>query len=457
MGLVKNRESLTGHGMKELRSVALDVIEAGLEALDPFGAVQRTLTLQDGQLHVAGHGSYDLNQIRNIYVLGAGKASLRVAEGVEALLGDRITAGLVVVPRGQRGELSRIAIWQADHPVPSELSVEGARRLLTMAAAAGPNDLVIACVTGGSSALACAPPAGVTLAEKAQLNRMLLESGADIVEINSVRKHVSEIKGGRLASRAAPARILNLTVSDVAGDPPDYITDLTVADTSTVADAVQVLHRHGLWERVAPSIRNHLSHAERAESPDLSGIDIRTVMMVTGDTGCAAMAQRARELGYEPMVLTTFLEGESQEVGRVLASIARECFHKGRPARPPCVLLGCGGETTVTLAGEGVRYGSGGPNQEVALGMALKLGSDDPIAAAYVDTDGHDGGTQYAGALVDGLTRERARSLGLDLGSLLRVHAATEPLARLDDLVVTGLTGTNVNDIFAVVVGTPPA
>jgi glycerate-2-kinase len=287
--------------------------------------------------------------------------------------------------------------------------------------------------------------------EKQQLNRLLLGSGAGIGEINAVRKHLSGIKGGRLALRAAPASVINLTVSDVAGDQEDLITDPTVQDTTTVADAIRVLREYELWEEVAPSIREHLSSSPAAGSPDLSGVYVHTVMMITGETACAAMAKEADLRGFEPAVLATTLEGEGREVGKVLASVGRECFRKGRPFAPPRALLGCGGETTVTLAKDSdLRLG--GPNQEVALAFALGLAPSDRIVGAFLDSDGADGGTGFAGAMVDGTTAVRAAELRLDIRGALRAHETSSVLKTLGDLVITGPTRTNVNDLFVIVI-----
>lgn len=266
------------------------------------------------------------------------------------------------------------------------------------------------------------------------------------------QEHVSRIKGGRLAALASPAKILNLAVSDVAGDPEDLITDPTVRDTSTTVDAIRVLRDHGLWDEVAPSIRRHLKDSPEADPPDLSGVDVHTVMMVTGETASRAMAREARQEGLEPVVLTTALEGESREVGKVLATLAKECARKSRPFAAPCALLGCGGETTVTLAGGG-GFPLGGPNQEAALSFALSLDPSDRIAAAFLDTDGADGGTNFAGAVVDATTAPRAAKGDLDPCAALRSHEVSEALGDLGDSVSTGPTQTNVNDMFAIAVG----
>lgn len=451
VGRVKNVEELTAGGTGDLRRIVLGIVEAGLGAVDPIRAVERTLSL-DGEVLIAAGREYDLKGVRNVVLLGAGKASLGIAAGVEEVLGERISGGAVVVRKGQARPLRWAEVIEAGHPVPDNSSLEGAMELMTLASAAGPEDLIIACFTGGSSALAAYPAWGITLEEKRELNRLLLGSGAGIEEINAVRKHVSRVKGGRLARLASPARILNLTVSDVADDPEDLITDPTVQDTSATADAIRVLRDHSLWDEVAPSIREHLQGSPEAASPDISGVDVHTVMMVTGETACEAMAQEARQEGLEPVVLTTALEGESREVGKVLATLARECARKSRPFPAPCALIGCGGETTVTLS-KGGRFHLGGPNQEAALSFALGLDPSDRVAAAFLDTDGADGGTDFAGAVVDATTALRAARNGLDPRATLRAHEASKALGDLGELVSTGSTQTNINDMFAIVVG----
>ena len=307
---------------------------------------------------------------------------------------------------------------------------------------------MIACFTGGSSALASLPPAGVTAAEKRDLHELLLSSGISIVEVNAVRKHVSAFKGGRLAAAAAPARVINLTVSDVAGDHIDAITDPTVADSSRAADAIAILYGHGLWDRVPASIREHLQ-STAAESPELTA-EIQTVLLVTGATGCDAMTLEAQRLGLRPVVISTTLEGEARQVGRLLANLARESNERGSPFVGGTAMLGCGGESTVTLARDGA-FGEGGPNQEAAIAAALEL-EGAPVAAVFLDTDGSDGGTRHAGAIVDGLTVDRATTAGIDLRAALLEHRSQVALTALSDALVTGQTQTNVNDLFAIVI-----
>lgn len=382
-------------------------------------------------------------------MVGAGKASFAIAAALEERLGDRIDAGLIAVRDDQETvPLRTIEVVVADHPLPSERSAAASARLLALVEPLGPGDLVLACFTGGSSALASLPPAGVTVEEKRRLHELLLGSGMPIAAINTVRKHVSRFKGGRLAAAAAPARLVNLAVSDVAGDVLDVLTDPSVQDTSTAADARAVLAAYDLWDQVPPSIRAHLE-SEEAESPRLDEDLVETELLVSGRGACEAMLRAAGDRAA--VTLSTSLEGEAREVGRLLANLARGSAREGTPFAPPVVLVGCGGESAVTL-GPGAAFGGGGPNMEATIAAALELDGA-PVAAVMIDTDGSDGGTEWAGAVADGATVARAAEQGLDLRQALMAHRAAEPLGALGDLIVTGATGTNVNDLFVLAIG----
>jgi glycerate 2-kinase len=451
-GLLVNRDALVGRGSAALRELVLEVVEAGLSAADPAGPVRRSVVrgedgglLVDGVEHLLGPGG-------RVVVLGAGKASARIATALEEVLGDALSGGVVVVPEGCPAAPGRLEFIAGGHPLPTEASRRAARRLMQEAAALGPADVVLACFTGGSSALACLPAAGISFREKRELHDILLRSGAPIRDVNTVRKHTSRIKGGRLAAALSGASIVNLTVSDVVGDHLDAITDPTVPDTTTVADAVSVLQAYDLWGGVAPSVRSHLSNAAAAESPTLDGMPIQNRILVTGSDIAGAMVQRSESLGVPAHVLSTAIEGESSEVGAALAAIALEVHDHDRPFAAPCVLVGAGGETTVTLAPVG-EFGGGGPNQVAAIAAALRIGTGRAIAAAFVDTDGMDGSTGQAGALVDGATLERAAELGVDLRTAMRHHRSGDALAEIGDAIVTGPTGRNANDLFAIAVG----
>ena len=449
---VVNRSSLVDHGEREMREVALDLVEDALAALSPAPALRRAVLVEGEELIISGR-RYDLSGFERVVVLGAGKASAELALTLEELLGSHVVDGLVVVPRHPDVVPARILLVEADHPLPSAASVDSGRALVEMAQGLGEKDLAICVFTGGSSALASLPPPGVPASDKAALHQLLLASGMSIVEINTVRKHVSSIKGGRLARTIAPARILNLTVSDVVGDPLDCITDPTVQDASTVADAVSVLEDHELMHEVPGSVREHLRTCAEAESPELSDIDIETVLVTRGRDAIDAVVASARSRGLTGVRLGDLLEGEAATVGRVLATLARESQIEAAPWPRSAVVIGCGGECTVSLGPDADRrFGQGGPSQEAAVGAALGLVGVDGVVAAFIDTDGSDGGTVVAGGLVDWSTEMRARQRGISLRKVLVAHETRAALEALGDAVVTGLTQTNANDLVIMLI-----
>jgi len=448
---IQNRSELESHGNRALRKAALDIAECALEQLNPYRATTALIHLDGDQLHV-GDLVYDLGMREDIYVLGAGKASLPIARALEDILGKRIRHSLVVVKEGQKKETGAIRVVEASHPLPDRRGYEAAQEALRLARQARENDIVFCAITGGSSALWPCPVDGVTLEEKREVHRLLLECGASIREINAVRKHLSRIKGGRLALAAFPAEIINLTVSDVTGDPYDYITCPTVPDTSTFADALAVLERYGLWQRMPRTAVEYLKAGTPAsENPRGFGDNrVHTFLLVKSATVCEAAAAEATRLGFKARVLTSEMEGDStrqgEDFGIALNSAAVS-------ARRPVALI-AGGETTVRLNGT---YGEGGPNQEFACAAALVLETDNEVVVS-IDTDGTDGPTDLAGALVDASTISRAREAGTDVATALAQHNVSPLLRRLSDAVITGHTGTNVNDLkvglFALPFGT---
>jgi glycerate-2-kinase len=453
---VLNAEQLCSHGNAALRTPALEIATAGLAACDGHAATVAAVSLYEGGIVVGGI-EHELAPGAKLLVLGAGKATLPIAMALEDVLGDRIDGGAIIVRRGETAQLRHLELMIADHPLPTADSEAAGRRLLELAEGLGPDDLVLACFTGGSSALASLGPEGVPLEHKRELHERLIGSGMPINQVNAVRKHVSEIKGGRLAERIAPARIVNLTVSDVAGNHLDLITDLTVPDTSTTDEAISILERHGLWDAVPSTITRHLrgEGARTPHSPRLDHERIWTELLVTGEIACEAMVAKGTELGLAPVILTTTMEGEAREMGRFVADICRSSAERGYPFAPGTVLVGCGGENSVALA-PGTGFGGGGPGQEAAVAAGIELDGV-PVAALFMDTDGSDGGTDAAGALADGETAGRARELRLDLASALHSHGVRPPLVDLDDLIATGPTGTNVNDLLVAVIGEPEA
>lgn len=456
MGFVKNRTQLLSHGNTRLRDLALEVIEHALTAANPYEATRKLVRLDTETLTV-GHLSFDLRQHKRIFLVGAGKATYGIAKALEDLLGERITDGVVVCKYGQEGDLAYSRKYLAAHPIPDESGFAAAKEAMVLAEQTQPGDIVFACVTGGSSALLPYPIPEITLEEKKQVNRILLTCGANIVEINAVRKHLSQIKGGRLAKMIDPrAHLINLTVSDVIGDPLDYITDPTVPDTSTFDDARRTLTKYNLWARIPPAVAGFLNSCgperETPKQEDLSGRLRHDFILVAGDAACVAAEQVAKSLGFNTMILSTMLEGDSKELGKTFAAIAKEIVLNQRPLQTPAAVIG-GGETTVRLLEGG--SGLGGPNQEFALSLSAEVDSIEGIVAVGLDSDGTDGPTDLAGAILDDRTVIRAKALGIDIYDCLEAHDVTPALIRLGDAVDTGATGTNVNDLKFILVGYP--
>ncbi|RLI46958.1 glycerate kinase [Candidatus Bathyarchaeota archaeon] len=449
--IIKNRDELCSHGNIEGRKSILDILEHALEAVDSYKAVKKLVHIDDEKL-IVDNLKFDLSKIENIYVLGAGKATMPIGMALEDILGERIRDGLIIVKKGQKRRLKRIKVIEASHPIPDEAGLEGAKELVKIAKNAKKGDLVFSAITGGSSALAPLPAKGISLEDKIEVTDLLLKSGAVIQEINAVRKHLSAIKGGRLAKLIHPAEIVNLTVSDVIGDPLDYITDLTVPDTSTFEDAVFALKKYGLWEKVSNSVRTHLEKGltdPSLETPkDFTGMKVHTFIISNNEAVCEAAKNRAEELGFNSIILSTMIEGESREAGIVLAGIAKEIEKNGRPFKPPCALIS-GGETTVTIEGE---HGEGGRNQEFVLGFSLKIDGNKNITVSAIDTDGTDGPTDIAGGIADGYTLKRAREKDIDVYENLMKHNTSHVLRTLKDTIYTEPTGTNVMNLRVIII-----
>ena len=365
MAYVKNAGQLSEHGNREARRAALEIIEYALARSNPYGPTKGIVSVKGDQL-VVDDLRFDLKKQRRIFVLGAGKATYPIAKALEEILGDRIFGGLIVSKYGHQKKLGHVKLYSAGHPIPDESGFKASQKILNLAKKTRAGDIVFGCITGGSSALLPFPVKGVTLAEKKAVTDLLLTSGANIVEINAVRKHLSRIKGGRLAKAIhRRAHLINLTVSDVIGDPLDCISDQTVPDTSTFDDARYTLAKYDLWtkvpESVAEFLRNGGPEQETVKKVDLAGHNRHDFIIVKGNTACESAAEKARELGFDTMILSTMFEGESKELGRTFSAIAGEISLNHRPLSPPCVLIG-GGETTVKIAG---KTGKGGPNQEL--------------------------------------------------------------------------------------------
>jgi glycerate 2-kinase len=422
-----------------LRKQALAIFKAALAAADPAGAVTRYLRRRD------------FSRYRRIYVIGAGKAGASMAQAAERVLGRRITAGLVNVKYGHRAKVKRVELNECGHPVPDEQGVAGARRIAEIATAAQKDDLVLCLISGGGSALLPFPAPPVTLAEKQEVTKLLLNCGANIHEINAVRKHISAIKGGQLARLAFPATVEALLLSDVIGDDLDVIgSGPTAPDASTFGSAAAILERFDIFDRVPPAVRDRLEQGMRGELPETpkpaDPIFARVRNTIVGGNRLAleAAARHARSLGFRTLILASGIQGETREVARMHAAIAREIVESGRPLKPPACII-TGGETTVTIRGEGL----GGRNQEFVLAAALDIAGLRDTVVLSAGTDGTDGPTEAAGAVADGgtLARKPEARRYLDTNDSYHYFEA------LGDLLVTGPTNTNVMDVRIMLVG----
>lgn len=443
-----NPEVLKSGQVRERRERALAILSAALEAVDPVNAIKRQVSLSDDTLRI-GQRVYDLGRYQNIYVIGGGKAGGSMARAIEEILGQRVTDGLVNVKYGYGAETEIIRLNEAGHPIPDAAGMAGTKQMAELARKATEEDLVICLISGGGSALMTLPVEGITLADMKSLTDAFLRCGATINEINAVRKHLSQIKGGNLARLAYPAEIVSLILSDVVGNPLDVIASgPTVPDPTTFADAYGVVEKYGLLEELPRPIVQHLRQGKEgliAETPkegDEAFTRTCNLIIASNEVAAEAAITKAKELGFHSLLLSTFVEGEAREVARVFAAIAREILHSGRPvSRPACVVAG--GETTVTVRGSGL----GGRNQEMALSAALEIAGLGDVTIIPLATDGTDGPTDAAGAIADGSTLRRAQEVGLSATQYLADNDSYHFFQQLGDLLITGPTNTNVNDL----------
>jgi hydroxypyruvate reductase len=436
-----------------LRSDLDRIAQAALIAVAPETCLRRAVHVEGDQLHIAGE-TLDLSNIQRIVVVGMGKASARMAATLEELLGERISGGLVVTADGYGVATRKVEIIEAAHPVPDARGCTAAERIVALLEEANEEDLVIVLISGGGSALLPLPTPGITLSDLAATNELLLRSGAKIQEINTVRKHLSQVKGGQLARHAFPAQVLALVLSDVPGDPLHAIASgPTVGDPTTFHQAEQILRQYDVWNDLPNFVRERIEAGTRGESSETlkPGDDVlqrvTTTIIGSGSDAAEAALVEAESLGYHTLLLTTTLEGEAREVGKLLASLAREEASRNRPLPHPALIMAAG-ETTVTVKGKG----KGGRNQELALSAALGIDGISNVVIASLGTDGRDGPTDAAGGMVDGGSVGRMLEQGIDPQEYLDRNDSYRALEQAGDLILTGPTGTNVADLCFVAV-----
>lgn len=415
-----------------------EILAAGLSAADPYDAVKRYLEVEDGRISAGGESL----EAERVFILAAGKAAGPMARAACELLGEKLAGGILVTKDGHDTGPESLETFFASHPEPDERGVEAARKGQELTESLGEGDLLLALISGGASALLADPAPPVEIGDLKKLTSDLLRSGADIEEINTVRKHVSVLKGGGLVDLAHPAPTLALLLSDVVGDAPFSIASgLTTPDPTTLEDTREVLKRYGI--EPSDAVTELLKQEKETPKPgDYVFDDSVTVVCGGGRHASEAAAEKARELGYEPLILSTLINDDARNVATTYAAIIREVLESGNPVSPPCALIS-GGEATVVVRGDG----TGGPNQEFALALAVQLDGIEGWSAIAADTDGNDGSTDAAGGTVDGATAQTIREKGLDPAEALENNDAYTALGKASALVITGPTGTNVNDL----------
>ncbi|WP_394295145.1 glycerate kinase type-2 family protein [Thermococcus onnurineus] len=425
-------------------------MNAALKAADPYMAVKNSFGF-DGEWLIVKEEKFRVSG--KIYLLAFGKAACAMAKAAYEVLGEKIAEGLIVTKYGYAANCvddSKITVIEAGHPVPDENSMRGALAGVELAEKVGEEDLLLVLISGGGSALFTLPEDGISLDDKIQTNELLLKSGAKIYEINTVRKHISKVKGGKLA-KLVKGTVVSLILSDVVGDPLEAIASgPTVSDPTTFEDAHRVLRLYGVWDKLPESVRKHIEKGLRGEAEETLKEDLPNVhnfIVGSGAIACEAAKRKAEELGFNAHILTTTLEGKAREVALAIGSLIQEIASRNRPFERPAVLI-AGGEWTVTIEGEA---GLGGPNQEFALSIARKIAGLNAVVLA-LDTDGTDGPTDASGGIVDGSTLENLKTAGIGVEEVLKKHDVYRALEKVGALLKTGPTGTNVNSLVIAVI-----
>ncbi len=434
--------------IERMREDALEIFLSGLKAVEPGAAVDNYCRVEGTRFYV-GDQIYDLTRFNNLFVIGGGKASAPMAAAVEKLVGERITGGVINVKYGHLAELKWTQLIEAGHPVPDENGAAGSRAILKMAGEAGQDDLVLCLMSGGGSALLPLPAKGLTLKDKQDTIKVLLSCGATIHEINAIRKHTSGIKGGRLARAAYPATLVSLILSDVVGDDLDVVASgPTVPDSSRFIDCMEIFDKYNIMKKLPPAVVNHIQAGisgkvhETPKAGDPIFENVNNIIIGSNFEAIMAAKKEAESLGYNTLVLSSMIEGETKHVAHVHGAIAREIIKTGNPLPPPACILS-GGETTVSITGDGL----GGRCQEFALAAALDISENENIVILTAGTDGTDGPTDAAGAVIDSGTIQRATEKGLDPKKYLSNNNSYHFFKNLNDLIITGPTNTNVMDL----------
>lgn len=439
--------------LEEMKKISKAIFLKAIAAVDPSKRLKEMLRIDRDRLLIRmEEGSekiFDLNTFHRIFLIGTGKASASMAQAIEGIFGDRIFKGLITTKHSHILPLHKTEIIEAGHPIPDEKGMEGSKKIRDLLKGSGDEDLVIFVLSGGGSALLPLPAEGIELAEKQEMTQLLLDCGADIQEINTIRKHISQIKGGWLARWAYPSTVLGFILSDVVGNSFEVIgSGPTVPDTSTFEEAWKILEKYDLLNEIAPSIRKYLllgKEGKVEETPKPGEVIFEKVYNYSVGSNILALRAAKKEaisLGFNTLILSSSIVGETREAARFHCAIAREILSTGNPLQKPACIIS-GGETTITIKGRGL----GGRNQDFVLTGAFEINGLEKVVLLSGGTDGTDGPTDASGAIVDHTTIQRARSMGLDPELNLKENNAYPFFQRLGDLLITGPTHTNVMDV----------
>ena len=442
--------------LNKLREDAISLFHAGIKTASPYNLIPNNILLEENILTISDingtNKSFDLNNYNRITVIGAGKASIPMGYEVEKILEDKIDNGLVVTKNNFRSELKRIQTLEASHPLPDKNGIEASKKIIEICKKAKEHDLIINLISGGASSLLPYPADDITLEDKIRTTEILLKAGATIKELNTIRKHISAIKGGQLAKYVYPATMINLIISDVIGDQLDVIgSGITVPDPTTFEDSWNVVIKYKLENKIPHSVKNLLRDGIEGKAPETpkpgNPIFKNVYNFIIGNNGLALSAIKiaAEDKGYQAKIISSTLEGEAKIAGKFIAQIAKE--NSFSEEKPLCLIFG--GETTVTVKGNG----KGGRNQELCLSTAIDIDGIKNITFLSGGTDGNDGQTNTAGAICNGRTIERAKELGLDALKFLKNNDSYNFFNKLEDLIITGPTKTNVMDIQILLIG----
>jgi len=434
-----------------MKKTAEKLIDEALLAVDPYQLILNRLSVRDGKLFIDNIEEYNLSTFKRIFLIGLGKGAAPMAAAVEELLDKYLDSGCIVVKYDHGQQLQKTEVFEAGHPIPDGNTLIAGRKILDIVDEASENDLVIVLITGGGSALLEALPSEISLDDLAEMNRLMLNSGADITEINTIRKHLSSVKGGRLAKRIAPAATVALILSDVIGDPLQSIASgPTTGDSSTFEESWQILQRYDLLEKIPAPLKKHIMDGLQkkiTETPppqDVVFKQVKNIIIGNNLLALKTLQNRAELSGFHTLVLTDRTEGEARDIGKYMAGMLKSTLQNGIPlSSPACVISG--GETTVSIKGKG----KGGRNQELVLAALIALANfNHPFYFCSVGTDGTDGPTDAAGAWIDHKTWKKAEEKGLDAAQFLKDNDSYHFFKQIGQLIITGPTRTNVMDVM---------